>query len=192
MTNSQTTEKRPGKRDRLVASAADLLHQQGVHGTTLAEIASAADVPQGNVYYYFKSRDELVRAVIEARIEEVQHLLESLDRKSSPRARLKGLAHQWTDSAELVAAHGCPLGSLCSELNKLDAGLANEAAGLVRVVLDWAAGQFRELGFKNAPELAITLFGAVQGAALLSDTLSAPKILAQEVRRLDRWIDSLE
>ena len=191
MPNSET-EARSGKRDRLVASAAELVHQQGVHGTTLAEIASAADVPTGNVYYYFKSRDALVRAVIDSRAEQIRTLLESLDRKSSPRARLKGLAHQWADSAELVAAHGCPLGSLCSELNKLDAGLAGDAALLFRLVLDWAERQFRELGRKDSRELATTLFGAVQGAALLSDTLGDPKILAREVRRLDRWIDSLE
>lgn len=191
MPNSPT-EKQPGKRDRLIASAAELLHRQGVHGTTLAEIASAADVPQGNVYYYFKSRDDLVRAVVESRSEQVRQLLDSLDRKSSPRARLKGLAHQWADSAELVAAHGCPLGTLCSELNKLDAGLAADAAGLIHLVLDWAEAQFRELSFKDARELAISLFGAVQGAALLSDTLDDPEILAREARRLDRWIDSLE
>jgi TetR/AcrR family transcriptional regulator, transcriptional repressor for nem operon len=183
---------RPGKRDRLVASAGELLHRQGVHGTTLAEIASAADVPQGNVYYYFKSRDELVRAVVQGRIDEVRQLLESLDRKSSPRARLKGLAHQWVDSAELVAAHGCPLGSLCSELNKLDPQLADDAAAIFRLVLDWAEAQFRELGMKDARELALSLFGAVQGAALLADTLSDPTILTREARRLDRWIDSLE
>lgn len=175
-----------------MASAAELLHKQGVRATTLAEIASAADVPQGNVYYYFKSRDELVRAVVEARSEEVRQLLDSLDRRSSPRARLKGLAHQWADSAELVAAHGCPLGSLCSELNKLDIELGGDAAVLFRLVLDWAEGQFRELGLKDPRDLALTLFGAVQGAALLSDTLSDPKILAREARRLDRWIDSLE
>lgn len=191
MANSETNA-RPGKRERLVASAADLLHQQGVQGTTLAEIASAAEVPAGNVYYYFKSRDDLVRAVIDARAGEIRKLLESLDRKSSPRARLKGLAHQWADSAELVAAHGCPLGSLCSELNKLDARLSDDAAMLFRLVLDWAEDQFRELGHKDARELATTLFGAVQGAALLSDTLADPKILAREARRLDRWIDSLE
>jgi TetR/AcrR family transcriptional regulator, transcriptional repressor for nem operon len=38
-----------GKRERLVASAGELLHQKGVGGTTLADIAQAAAVPVGNV-----------------------------------------------------------------------------------------------------------------------------------------------
>src|SRR3954447_8283424 len=114
MPNSVTQE-RPGKRERLVASAAELLHRQGVQGTTLAEIADAADVPPGNVYYYFKTRDDLVSAVIDARAEQIRELLRSLERRSSPGARLKGLIDNWAQVAELVAARGCPLGSLSSE-----------------------------------------------------------------------------
>jgi AcrR family transcriptional regulator len=185
------TDKRPGKRERLVASATDLLHQQGVQRTTLAEIADAADVPLGNVYYYFKSRDELVRAVIDSREDSIRTLLRSFDRRSSPRTRLKGLARSWADVADLVASHGCPLGSLCFELNKQGDGLAEDAAHLFRVVLDWAEDQFREMGRKDARDLATTLFAGVQGAALLANTLRDPKILSREVRRLERWIDAL-
>jgi AcrR family transcriptional regulator len=53
-----------GKRERLVAGASKLLHHNGVAASSLAEIAQAADVPLGNVYYYFKSKDELIRAVL--------------------------------------------------------------------------------------------------------------------------------
>jgi TetR/AcrR family transcriptional repressor of nem operon len=190
MTHSGT-EKRPGKRERLVASAGELLHRQGVERTTLAEIATAADVPPGNVYYYFKTRDDLVRAAIDARGETIRQLLSTLERRSTPRAQLKGLARSWADVAELVAAHGCPLGSLSSELNKQDAALAEEAANLMQLVLDWSEARFREMGRKDAADLAITLFGGVQGAALLANSLREPRILSREVRRLERWIDSL-
>ena len=55
MTNSvernpeAATEQPPGKRQRLIAAANQLLYQQGVEKTTLADIAQAADVPAGNV-----------------------------------------------------------------------------------------------------------------------------------------------
>jgi TetR/AcrR family transcriptional repressor of nem operon len=190
MPHSDTTG-RPGKRERLVASATELLHDQGVQGTTLAEIADAADVPPGNVYYYFKTRDDLVHAVIDARAEQIRRLLGSLDRRSSPAARLKGLTHSWAEVAELVAAHGCPLGSLSSELNKCDNDLAGAAAKLFGLVLDWSEEQFRAMGRRNARDLAITLFAGVQGAALLADTMGDPKIMRREARRLERWIDQL-
>ena len=63
MTDS-STEPEQGKRERLVAGAREVIHQQGVEKTTIADIARAADVPVGNVYYYFKTKDELVAAAI--------------------------------------------------------------------------------------------------------------------------------
>jgi hypothetical protein len=80
---------------------------------------------------------------------------------------------------------------LSSELNKGNGELAGAATGLFRLVLDWAERQFRELGHEDARDLAITLFGGVQGAALLADTLGDPKILEREARRLEVWIDEL-
>ena len=57
MTDSAVRDAAAGKRERLVAAACLVLHEQGVERTTLADIAQAADVPVGNVYYYFKTKD---------------------------------------------------------------------------------------------------------------------------------------
>ncbi len=180
-----------GKRERLVASATDLLYRQGVERTTLAEIAAAADVPPGNVYYYFKSRDELVAAVIAARTAEVRALLDSLDNRSSPTARLKALARSWLDQSELIARHGCPIGTLTSELNKHQHDPDDQAARPFALILDWAQDQFRQLGRKDARELAISLLSAVQGATLLANTFQDPDLMRGQVRRLERWIEAL-
>ena len=78
MTNSDdgdrisAPEARPGKRERLLSAASALLYQQGVENTTLADIAHAADVPLGNVYYYFKTKDEIVTAVIEGHVHDIE------------------------------------------------------------------------------------------------------------------------
>ena len=91
MTDSVTSE-RPGKRDRLVAGACETIYRQGVEATTIADIAEAADVPAGNVYYYFKSKDELVAAAIDAYAKENRQRLSSIEQKHrTPRARLKVL-----------------------------------------------------------------------------------------------------
>src|ERR1700730_6241106 len=108
----------PDKRQRLVEGARLLLHQQGVEKTTLADIAQAADVPVGNVYYYFKTKDELVQAAIDAQAHDIQTMLASLDRHRSPKARLKAFVRAITDQRELAARYGCPEGTLCSELRQ--------------------------------------------------------------------------
>lgn len=190
MTDSAVHD-RPGKRERLVASAAELIHRQGVDATTLAEIAQAADVPTGNVYYYFKTRDDLVRAVIDQRTESFRELLHTLEQQPTPAARLRGLIRSWTDARELVAESGCPMGTLCSELNKQGDGLARDAAEVLALPIDWAEAQFREMGHADARELAITLLAGVQGATLLANTFHDPQIMTRQTRRLERWIDTL-
>ena len=183
---------RPGKRERLIASAGELFLREGTETPSIAEIARAAKVPAGNVYYYFKSRDDLVRAVIEARGAEIRGLLDSIDGRSTPRLRLKALTRSWEEMSELVAAFGCPVGSLASDLSRRDNALAADSAALIRMMIDWAAGQFRAMGRRDARDLATTLLAGIQGASVLANALREPKLLTREVRRLERWIDAID
>jgi AcrR family transcriptional regulator len=180
-----------GKRERLVEGARQVLHAQGVETTTLADIAEAADVPVGNVYYYFKTKDELVLAAIAAHAEEVAGALAALERHRTPKARLKALVHMLAGTAELTARYGCPQGSLCSELDKRDDEVAASCAQMIKLPIEWAERQFRDMGRRDARELAVALIAAYQGIALLTNTLRDPDLMTREGRRLERWIDSL-
>jgi TetR/AcrR family transcriptional regulator, transcriptional repressor for nem operon len=181
----------PGKRDRLVVAAGRLLHQHGVERTTLADIAQAADVPVGNIYYYFKTKDELVQAVVAAYTSDLRTRLASFDRHRTPKARLKALLRDMADQRELAAQYGCPMGTLCSELDKRGDGLERAAAELLTLSVDWAEQQFRSMGRPDARDLAVALVASNQGISLLTNTLRDPELMAREGRRLDRWIDSL-
>jgi TetR/AcrR family transcriptional repressor of nem operon len=190
MTNSATATT-GDKRERLIASAIELVYREGVERPTLAEIAEAADVPPGNVYYYFKSKDELIEAVVASRVAQVRDLLATLDRRRTPAARLKALARNWLEFKDMVAAQGCPLGTLSVELNDHGSDLDSQAAKLFSPLLDWSENQFREMGCRDARGHALTLISTVQGAALLSSTFRDSGILAAQVQRLERWIDSI-
>jgi AcrR family transcriptional regulator len=191
MTDLDEVQSKPGKRERLVGATAQLFHQQGIEMTTLADIARAADVPVGNIYYYFKTKDDLVAAVIDAYVLELRARLASLDRYRTPKARLKALVREQVDQKELAAQSGCPMGTLCSELDKGDNGLERAAAQLLALSVDWAEQQFRSVGRTDARDLAVALVAAFQGISLLTNTLRDPELMAREGRRLDRWIDSL-
>ena len=181
-----------GKRERLIAGARALFHEHGVHRTTLAEVAERADVPLGNVYYYFKTKDELVGAVLESYTQEAAQLLEQLERHRSPKARLKALVGNWDSMRDAVADRGCPMGTLCSELDKVDGEAAHDAAAVLAIIINWAEDQFRQLGRRDASDLALTLFAGVQGASLLSNAFRDPTILTRQGRQLGRWIDSID
>ena len=181
-----------GKRERLIDGARRTLHAHGVESTTLADIANAADVPVGNVYYYFKTKDDLVQAVIAAHADEIKDRLAALEHHRTPKARLKAFVRMLTDERDLAARSGCPQGSLCSELDKRDDELSRSCAQLMSLPIEWAERQLRALGRRDARELAVALIASYQGIALLTNTFRDPDLMAREGRRLERWIDSLE
>jgi AcrR family transcriptional regulator len=188
----ETVDRAPGKRDRLIAAACQLLHEQGVETTTLGDIAALAEVPPGNVYYYFKTKDEIIGAVVEFHLQMVRATLASIEANHrTPKNRLKALVKILTEQRDLIADYGCPQGSLCSELNKRGPGTDHIAAELMRVPLTWVEEQFRLMGLRDASDLALTLIATYQGTALLSNTLNDPTLMTRESRRLARWIDSL-
>jgi TetR/AcrR family transcriptional regulator, transcriptional repressor for nem operon len=182
---------RRSKRERLIESAKTLIHEQGVHPTTLADVAKRADVPAGNVYYYFKAKDDLIRAVVDNYLDSADTMLADLDRLHSPQARLKGLTRGWLDIADTVAEHGCPVGSLSAELNKCDGPLCAAGAEILGRIAGWAEKQFRELGRRDARDLAISLLSGIQGSALLANTFRDVEIMTRQTRHLEKWIDSL-
>lgn len=190
MTNSVTASGE-GKRERLIASAMELVYRQGVERPTLAQIAEAAGVPPGNVYYYFKTKDDLIEAVVESRAADVRELLDSLERRRTPSARLKGLIRNWLESSDTVVTHGCPLGTLSVELNDHLDGLEGHTSKLFTAAIDWVEGQFREMGLRDAREHALTMLSIVEGASLLSNATGDRDILISQMHRLERWVDSL-
>jgi TetR/AcrR family transcriptional regulator, transcriptional repressor for nem operon len=181
----------PGKRQRLVTAAIQLLHQQGIERTTLADIAQVADIPAGNVYYYFKTKDAVIAAVIDAHAQQIESTLDSIDaRYRTPKSRLKALVRELASQSEIVAQYGCPLGSLCSELDKRQPP-SPPAAELMRLPVAWAEEQFRAVGRRDAHDLAVDLLAAYEGSALLANTMRDPNLLSRTARRLDHWIDTL-
>jgi TetR/AcrR family transcriptional repressor of nem operon len=175
----------------LVEGAQGVFHEQGVERTTLADVASRADVPLGNIYYYFKTKDQLVEAALEAHTHAAREMLRSAERHRTPRARLKAMVRALAEQRDVVAQHGCPVGTLCSELDKRDGELSGGARAALMAPIDWAERQFREAGRADAHDMAVALIGAYQGVALIANTIRDPSLIARETRRLERWIDSL-
>ncbi|MEU0571867.1 TetR/AcrR family transcriptional regulator [Nonomuraea sp. NPDC005983] len=194
MTDSKGSRARTAtaKRQRLMTAAAQVVHQQGAERTTIADIARAADVPVGNVYYYFKTKDELVAAALAEHAHQLEILTDRLDRLPDPGERLKGLVEAWISQRDLAARYGCPTGTLAAELDKRDeGGLDMEAGKVIRLLLDWVERQFRELGLPDPEELALTLVGAYQGMSLLANALRDPGVMTRQGTRLISWLDSL-
>ncbi|GAB3660149.1 TetR/AcrR family transcriptional regulator [Actinocorallia lasiicapitis] len=174
-------------------ASARVLYEQGVERTTIADIAQAADVPVGNVYYYFKTKDELIEAALAEHAEGFASLTTELAVLNSPMSRLKGLVDRWERQREQTARYGCPFGTLASELDKrADPALDASAAHVLRLLLDWTETQFRELDLADPPGLALTFVSAYQGMSVVSNILRDPEVMTKETTRVKTWLDSLQ
>jgi TetR/AcrR family transcriptional regulator, transcriptional repressor for nem operon len=182
----------PDKRTRLVETATQLAYARGFRETSLADIAEAARVPVGNVYYYFKTKDELAQAVVERRLEEFRAARAEWDRWSSPKQRLLAFVDSVHANREQLARGGCQFGSLCSELHKEGGALAKKSARLFTEPIGWLEEQFRAAGHdRDARELAMHLFSAFQGMAAVAHGANDPEVVVLETRRLKNWINTL-
>ncbi|MCK5749515.1 MAG: TetR/AcrR family transcriptional regulator, partial [Oricola sp.] len=76
MSEGATTKRGKAKREALVQAAAELFWTRGYEASSLADIASAARVPLGNVYYYFKTKSDLAGAVADLFVQQTETLIE--------------------------------------------------------------------------------------------------------------------
>jgi TetR/AcrR family transcriptional regulator, transcriptional repressor for nem operon len=177
------------KRVRLIEAAKVLIHQQGFNLTTLADIAQEADVPLGNVYYYFKTKEAIGIAVIEKRASEWAERLAMWSEMGDPQTHLNALIKFGLEDLEITARFGCPIGGLCQELGKQGGTLSDLAAKLLHDILQWGEEQFRALGFGDmSASHALNLVAMIQGTFLLTHTFKDPKIAARQSEELQQWL----
>lgn len=185
-------KKADAKRERLAKAAVELAYRQGFGRTTLADIAAEADVPLGNIYYYYKTRDDIGEAIVRHREGEFEALRAHLDTLPSPKARLLAFIDMTARNAATVAERGCPMGSLCAELLKDGGPLAARSNAIFAGPMEWMSRQFSALGCgDSAPDLAVQLQASLQGASLLTQSFRDPTLLEREGRRLKAWIEGL-
>ena len=181
------------KRERLIEAAQTMFYHQGVNRTTLADIAQQAQVPLGNIYYHFRTKEALVEAVIEAHERELQSMFRQWESLPDPCQRLLALLAVSRKQEPVLARYGCPYGSLCQELDKEDTALPQVGARIFRAYLDWAQVQFVQMGHEEqeASDLAIDLISWLQGTFVLSATFRTPELLERKLQRLEEWVRGL-
>lgn len=179
-------------RTRLLQAAEKTTYRYGFGNTAIADIAEEARIPVGNVYYYFKTKDEIGDAIVELRVLRFRKLLQEFDKAGSPKARLCAFLQIKIKNREELARNGCPVGTLCVELRKLGGTAADKSKILFATALDWMERQFRELG-KGAKSrgLALHLLSVTQGVSVLAHTFHDPGLIEMEAARLKEWIRGL-
>lgn len=178
MAHSAFTLKGKKTRSKILDTAAELMLQNGVAGTTIDDVCDAAEVGKSQIYHYFSDKPDLVRAVIDYQTDRVlgsqEPFLSNLhdwDSWSSWRDQIVQIQR------DLGCVGGCPLGSLASELADSD----ELARRVLSMSFDkWEASfrhgidRMKQTGILRPdadPErLGAVMLGALQGGLLLCQT----------------------
>ncbi len=179
-------------RDHIVEAADMLFYRQGYEHTSFADIADAVRISRGNFYYHFKTKDEILDAVIEARLTGTQRTLDRWEREgTTPADRIRNFINILIVNRADIKRFGCPVGTLTTELAKLDHASQARANKLFTLFRTWLRRQFTLLGRKaDADALAMHLLARSQGVATLAAAFHDEKFIKQEVQQLCAWLDT--
>jgi TetR/AcrR family transcriptional regulator, transcriptional repressor for nem operon len=179
-------------RDHIVEAADQLFYRQGYEHTSFSDIADAVQISRGNFYYYFKSKDEILDAVIIVRLANTRKMLEQWEIEGKqPADRILSFIHLLIANRASIRRYGCPVGTLCTELAKLDHASQAEANRLLTLFRTWLRRQFALLGrAADADALAMHLLARSQGVATLANAFNDEKFIKQEVEQMCDWLKS--
>ena len=68
-----------GNRQRIIEAADSLFYRRGYNQTSFQDISDATGIPRGNFYYYFKTKDDILNAVVDTRIAELTVMLNNCE-----------------------------------------------------------------------------------------------------------------
>jgi AcrR family transcriptional regulator len=158
---------RASARERLLAAASELFYEEGVHTVGIDRVIERAGVAKATLYYAFGSKDELIRAYLEARHTATREdmMRELAARYRTPVERLVGVFDVQGQSFADPGFRGCAFISASAEARPGSAveEVANEYRAWVRsLFLDLA----QEAGVTDPERLARQLVLLYDGAGI--------------------------
>lgn len=178
-------------RDQIVEAADQLFYRQGFEHTSFSDIAGAVKISRGNFYYHFKTKDEILEAVIAQRLRNTRAMLDQWEADgATPVDRIKCFIRILITNQSKIMAYGCPVGTLTSELAKLGHPAQSDAGKLFTLFREWLTEQFTALGRKaDADQLAMHLLAGSQGVATLANAFRDEAFVIREVDKMCAWLD---
>jgi TetR/AcrR family transcriptional repressor of nem operon len=177
-------------RDHIVEAADDLFYRQGYEHTSFSDIADAVRISRGNFYYHFKTKDQILSAVIEERVADTRDLLAQWEAEGrTPADRIRRFIHMLITNRTDIERYGCPVGTLTTELAKLNHAAQCEANELFTLFRTWLRRQFALLGrTQDADALAMRLLARSQGVATLANAFRDEQFVRREVDEMCDWL----
>lgn len=181
-------------RDRIVAAADQLIYQRGYEPTSFADVSAVVGISRGNFYHHFKTKDAILDAVIQDRQAKTSTMLRDWEEAGgTPKERIRCFIRILIANRAKIRLYGCPVGSLTTELSKLDHASRPEAVAIFTQFRAWLTGQFRALGqpAEEADDLALQCLARSQGVSAMMTAFPDEDFVDREVARMEAWLDRI-
>ncbi len=168
-------------RERLLEAANELFYQEGVHTVGIDRVLERAGVAKASLYGTFGSKDELVRAYLEARAQRRREgISQRIARYEDPRARILSIFDLLAETARETSFRGCAFVNACAEGPSDPATPARQVSSKHRAwVRDLLAQLATDLGARDPGEVArqlSLLYGGALITAFLDSDPDAPLV----------------
>jgi AcrR family transcriptional regulator len=172
---------RDERQQAILAAARDLFSRQGYHGTSMPEIARAADVSVGLIYHIFASKEEILLAIVEDTHAVHLEVFDECADIADPRARfdavVRGLYTTMDRSSKLLIILYRDLSAVNHEARHRILDYERETAARIAALV--AEGQRAGVFRRDVPEvelLATNIVGLGHLWALKKTWLFAPRM----------------
>lgn len=170
-------------RQRIVATGALEFRRNGIAGTGLADVMTAAGLTHGGFYRHFDSKEALVTECLTNALDSLRASIETATAKRPGRAGILFAIDDYLSTAHLDGDATCPFVSLGGELARASEELRNAATAGFLELVDLFAGHLDDLSPAAAKKEALavlsSLVGAMTMARMVSDKAVSTAILTQ-------------
>lgn len=197
---NQDVNPSPPTRDRLVAAARRLFHEQGYEATGIATILREAGANSGSLYHFFSSKEELLLAVLDHYLEQLKpEVLDPADGQAAdPIEKIFALLGLYRKGLIITECQlGCPIGNLALEVSdghaparaRIEANFQSWCAG-VRGWLEAAADRFPSgTDFQKLSQFILTV---MEGGVMQARTRKSLAPFDDCVSSLRDYLDMLK
>lgn len=185
---------RPGPRERIVYSAAQLIRRDGINATGMRDVVTHADAPRGSLQHYFPGgKDQLAAEAVQwggnYAAKQIDRFVASLPRPT-PSALFEAMARQWRDEFHMSGYDaGCPVAASVVDCSASNATIRRAASNAFAVWQTAVASALRAMHvpYRRSESLAALMISALEGALLIARSerdLRALDVVVVELRPL--------
>ena len=167
--------------NQILDLAEQFIQTRGFNGFSYADIASKLRIRKASIHYYFPSKSDLARAVIERYHEAFMRELGRIEQKTANARERLELYIQLYDDVLREKNRVCLCGMLAADFTTLPSAIRARVAAFFEENERWLVGVFSEgrkaraLHFQGPPDVAARLLlSALEGAMLVARSYGDP------------------